>query len=228
MYRIGQFRKTQLNSYFIPLEMELDYQQTSSSSAVSDLIFLDACGNLSGANVLNNQHSYYLRFGIKKRLDSEQLIYLKIRNTNEQEDNQQSIEEFRVGIGEGIVYFETIISPNATYNQILWQLQRTALDYRMENPDGSSGRKVIVTTESYDQLIDVLDYLKSNYTDMEYLTKIGVQGPPSLLMCINGEPIRIGRTGIYEINNDNITITSISFIPKVSANSDYFIMDFQY
>ena len=54
-------------------------------------------------------------------------------------------------------------------------------------------------------------------------------------MCINREPIRIGRSGIYELNN-GIDITSISFVPKfVPKNNssgsnvlDYFIMDFEY
>lgn len=43
-------------------------------------------------------------------------------------------------------------------------------------------------------------------------------------MCINGEQIRIGKSGIYEINN-GINITFISFIPK---ESDYFIFDYEY
>ena len=51
-------------------------------------------------------------------------------------------------------------------------------------------------------------------------------------MCINGEQIRIGKTIIYEINNDIIKITSISFVPKqvtlTSNEVDYFIMDFEY
>ena len=58
-----------------------------------------------------------------------------------------------------------------------------------------------------------------------YLTKIGIQGPPSLLMCINGEQIRIGKSGIYEINNENVKISFVGFIPN---QLDYFIMDFEY
>ena len=51
------------------------------------------------------------------------------------------------------------------------------------------------------------------------------------MMCINGEEIRIGRTGIYELNN-GITVQYIGFIVKESDftqdGKDYFIMDFQY
>ena len=53
------------------------------------------------------------------------------------------------------------------------------------------------------------------------LKQIGVQGPPGLLMSINGEPIRIGRSGLYEINN-GINTTFIGFI--VEANEKYYIL----
>ena len=180
---------------------------------------------------MNSQNCYYLRFGVKQRSDSEQVFYLKIRNVSETEDNEQLIDEFKVACGTGTVYFEAILSPNATYNQILWELQRTAFDYRMLNADGTYGRVMNVVDYTYTRLIDVLATLKSTHAGMEYLTKIGIQGPPSLLMCINREQIRIGKTGIYEINN-GINITSISFVPKTSTLSsdglDYFIMDFEY
>lgn len=231
MYHIGQFRRPQLDSYSTPLSMELGRQQTNGAPGVVDILFYNACGNLSGDNIMNSQNCYYLRFGVKQRKDSEQVFYLKIRNVSETEDNEQLIDEFKVASGTGTVYFEAILSPNATYNQVLWELQRTALDYNMLNPDGTSGRVMDVVDYTYTRLIDVLTTLKSTYTGMEYLTKIGIQGPPSLLMCINREQIRIGKTGIYEINN-GIKITSISFVPKTSTLSsdglDYFIMDFEY
>ena len=230
MYHIGQFRRPQLDSYSTPLSMELGRQQTERTSS-GDILFYNACGNLSGDNVMNSQNCYYLRFGVRQRKDSEQIFYLKIRNVSETEDNEQLIDEFKVTSGTGTVYFEVILSPNATYNQVLWELQRTALDYRMLNADGTYGRVMNVVDYTYTRLIDVLTTLKSTYTGMEYLTKIGIQGPPSLLMCINREQIRIGKTGIYEINN-GINITSISFVPKTSTLSsdglDYFIMDFEY
>ena len=230
MYHIGQFRRPQLDSYSTPLSMELGRQQTEGASS-EDILFYNACGNLSGDNVMNSQNCYYLRFGVKQRKDSEQVFYLKIRNVSETEDNEQLIDEFKVASGTGTVYFEVILSPNATYDQVLWELRRTALDYNMLNADGTNGRVMNVVDYTYTRLIDVLTTLKSTYTGMEYLTKIGIQGPPSLLMCINREQIRIGKTVIYEINN-GIKITSISFVPKTSTLSsdglDYFIMDFEY
>ena len=129
------------------------------------------------------------------------------------------------------MFFETIISPNNAYNQILWQLQRTAQDYSISNSNDSSisGREMTINNEDIvlSRLVDVVSsYLRSAYStdNLTYLKKIGVQGPPSLLMCINGEEIRIGKSGIYQLYNESIRITSINFVP----NDAYFIMDFEY
>lgn len=230
-YQIGQFRRPQSSSYYTPLTIELDYQGTQ-RLANEDIIFYDACGRLSDNNIMNNKNSYYLQFGVRQQNDSEQTFYLKLRNNSETEDNEQIIQTYTVQRGTDMVYFENIISPNDTYNQIIWELERTALDYRTLNPNGTYGRIMEVRVESYARLIDILNNnLKSFYPNLKYLTKIGIQGPPALLMCINGEQIRIGKSGIYELNN-GMNITSISFIPKYSeANSDrldYFIMDFEY
>ena len=226
-YQIGQFRRPQLDSYYTPLTMELEYQATQESTN-ENIVFYDVCGVLSDENILNNKNNYYLRFGIQQRIDSDQVFYLKLRSTFETEDNEQLIETYTVPRGTGIVYFENTISPNNTYNQIIWELSRTSLDYTTINQDGSFGRRMELQVESYIQLIDVLNFLKTTYSDLKYLTKIGVQGPPALLMCINGEQIKIGKTGIYELNS-NINVTSISFVPKNTSNGlDYFIMDFEY
>lgn len=226
MYQIGQFRKSQMDSYSDPLQMTLGQQQTTISSE-GDIVFYNICGNLDGNNIVNNQNSYYLRFGVKQKTEAQQRFYLKLKNTAETEDNEQLIDEFVVPRGTSTTYFQAVFTPNTTYNQILWELQRTVLDYQTDH-----GRLMNVEIKSFTRLIDVITTLKSIYPNMTYLTKIGIQGPPSMLMCINGEQIRIGKSGVYEINNDIIKITSISFIPKQSILSsnetDYFIMDFEY
>ena len=226
MYQFGQFRSSQTDAYSVSLEMEMGREPTQRSSS-QDVVFYNICGNLSGNNIVNNQNSYYLQFEVQEKIDSVQKFYLKLKNTMQEEDNEQLIEEFIVPMGRGKRYFEIIFTPNSTYDQILWELQRTALDYRLDY-----NRLMDITVTEFVQLINILPILKQTYNDITYLTKIGIQGPPSLLMCINGEQIRIGKSGIYELNNDLIKITFISFIPKqntFSSNTlDYFIMDFEY
>lgn len=226
MYHFGQFRSSQMDTYSTSLQMNMSTQPTE-RIFVHDIIFYNICGNLTGNNIVNNKNSYYLQFEVEKRMDSVQKFYLKLKNTTQTEDNEQLIQEFVVPTGNDTMYFEVIFTPNATYNQILWELQRTTLDYQSDQ-----GRLMNITVKNFTQLINVISTLQQTYTNITYLTKIGIQGPPSLLMCINGEQIRIGKSGIYEINNDLIKINFISFVPKqntLSSNGiDYFIMDFEY
>ena len=225
---VGQFRCTQMSNYGDNISVTLDMQETSlSSESVSgnDLIFQNICINLQNNNLQNGQH-YYLKFGVQ-RMNSEQRFYLKLKNTNVDADNEQFIKEYVVAAGTGWIYFETIISPNNVYNQILWELQRTVADYTIIQ-NNISGRVMTINNENsiLSRLIDVITYLQSTYNEnnLTYLKKIGIQGPPSLLMCINGEEIRIGKSGIYQLYNESIRITSINFVP----NDAYFIMDFEY
>lgn len=58
--------------------------------------------------------------------------------------------------------------------------------------------------------------------DNEVIKKIGVQGPAGLTMMINGEEIKVGPSGVFELNNFDIT----SF--GVCGSSEPFIVDYQY
>ena len=92
MYHIGQFRRPQLNSYSIPLSLELDRQQLKNTMG-GGISFYNPCGNLSGDNIINSQNYYYLRFGVQRRSDTEQIFYLKLRNLSETEDEFPPAEE---------------------------------------------------------------------------------------------------------------------------------------
>ena len=60
--------------------------------------------------------------------------------------------------------------------------------------------------------------------------KIGIQSDPGALFCVNKEPIYLGRSGVYEINNG----TKISFVGVAAPNGDDntniqdFIFDYAY
>ena len=240
-YRIGQFRRPQLNSYSELLEENIDYEYDLAETQKindADIPFFNRVCMLKNSNKsLKNPNCYYLRFKVLQRSDAKQTFYLKIRKVSKNEDQkytydihlEQFIDEFSINQAEEgqekFVYFETIISPNAEYNQIVWELQRDRIDYQIE------GRIMNVYIEEFSKLDNILT--KNMFNNIPYLSKIGIQGPPSLLMCINREPIRLGKTGIYEINN-GIKITSISFVPKNHSSSenevklDYFIMDYEY
>ena len=57
---------------------------------------------------------------------------------------------------------------------------------------------------------DLISYIKTEYkTNFNYITRIGIQTKVKNEITINNEDFEIGKTGILEF--DNVQITSLSF-----------------
>lgn len=232
-YKFGQFRKSQYSNYLLPLEYTFNNLRVKSILS-TDMYFIDKGIDLEGDNILQaltsgrKQRSYYIRFKIYK-LNTTQKISVILVNTEKTEDNTQLIENIEIAPGNPTDYdiFEFILSPNDdhTYNQIYFQLNRELIDYNLLKPDGTYGREMNISIERLDEIYNIIDYLSPSIEGKDRLKQIGVQGPSGLIMSINGEEIRIGRSGLYEINN-GINTTFIGFI--IENNEKYFILDYQY
>lgn len=228
-YNIGQLRRNQINSY----STALSYRQDLIRNENSIIDFYDQCMYLSGANIVSSIYSYYLKFEVTQLPEVIQEFSIKLQSDEVTVDNIQNIRSFVVKQGLGTTTFELIFTPNSNYNQIIFELKRMALDFYTDNGDGTSGRIMNIKILQFDRVINVISsYLAKNFPGMISLKKIGIQGPPGLLFCIDGEEIRIGRSGIYELYNEDITISYIGFIIKDSLftqdGKDFFIMDFKY
>lgn len=228
-YNIGQLRRNQINSY----STALSYRQDLIRNENSIIDFYDQCMYLSGANIVSSIYSYYLKFEVTQLPEVIQEFSIKLQSDEVTVDNIQNIRSFVVKQGLGTTTFELIFTPNSSYNQIIFELKRMALDFYTDNGDGTSGRIMNIKILQFDRVINVISsYLAKNFPGMTSLKKIGIQGPPGLLFCIDGEEIRIGRSGIYELYNEDITISYIGFIIKDSLftqdGKDFFIMDFKY
>ena len=212
-YKFGQFRKSQYSDYLLPLDYTLNDLRVESSLSTG-VVFIDKGIDLEGNNILQalasdgKQRSYYIRFKIYK-LDTAQKITIRLVNTEKTTDNVQKIEDIEI----------------SSYNQIYFQLNRELIDYNTLKPDGTYGREINISIDRLDEVYNVINYLNTSIDNKNALKQIGIQGPPGLLMNINGEAIRIGRSGLYEINN-GINTTFIGFI--VEADEKYFILDYQY
>lgn len=232
-YKFGQFRKSQYSDYLLPLDYTLNNLRVESSLSTG-VVFIDKGIDLEGNNILQaltsdgKQRSYYIRFKVYK-LDTAQKITVRLVNTEKTTDNVQKIEDIEISAGNSGDYdiFEIILSPNDnhSYNQIYFQLNRELIDYNTVKPDGTYGREMTISIDRLDEVYNVINYLNTSIDNKSALKQIGIQGPPGLLMNINGEAIRIGRSGLYEINN-GIKTTFIGFI--VEADEKYFILDYQY
>lgn len=233
-FNFGQFRKNQLNSYLTDLQyglIDVDVISTGSQNIhfVDKAILLDSSNYLEPTNASGTAaRSYYLRFRIKRRADSRQSITIKLINTNQLSNNEQAIETITVeqDIEEKYQTFDLVISPNAVYNEIYFYLNRIQDDYTIVNQDGTNGRKINVDVQSVSEFYNIINYLNTSIDNKGRLIQIGVQGNPGTLMSINGEGIRIGKSGIYEINN-GFAVTALGF--AITQNEDkYFILDYQY
>lgn len=252
MYRIGQYTYSSNQNYLNTIsDFEENYQETQ-TSITTELPFKNKCININNnSSSIISTKNYYLCFKIKKRNEQDieialgessngikvfdngiQSFTLKLKNQTQSgvsNNNEQIIGKYNISKAsnsnsEEFEIFEVVFSSNTTYNQIVWELQRNMLDYQIQetiddNNESISGRIAKIDIIEFAEINNIIDII-----DIDYLTKIGIQGPPSLLMCINGQQIRLGRNGIYEINN-GIHINFVGFVPH---ENDYFLMDYEY
>lgn len=264
-FKVGQILSSNFSSSNQLLEtMHCQIKDLETTNEITGNKFIDKritdIYSLSGNNTENNAQGfksgdyYYIKLIIKRKFPNhDQNITLRLSNdqgTN-QSKNYQYIDDFIIFAGGSTTLddpqyavYETILAPNASYGQLNVILGREMVDYvttkNPENPteenwDASSYKGRIIEI-SVCQIYKINNILGNNSIPST-LTKIGIQGPPGMLMCINGEPIRIGPSGIYEIKN-GYKITSLGFIKKVYdvtvngeqlvVNPDIFIIDYQY
>lgn len=228
-FKIGQLRKNQINSY----SSKIDYNLILSENENSMISFYDPCISLSGTNIVSHLYSYYLRFEVTQLTNCVQNFTIKLKNSELIEDNVQQIRSFSVKQGIEKNVFELIFNPNSNYNEVIFELERLALDFNLDNKDGTSGRIMDIKILDFYIIDNIIEkYLSQAFSGLTSLKKIGIQGQPGLLFVLDGEEIRIGRSGIYELYNENINISYIGFVIKDSSltqdKEDSFIMDFRY
>ena len=111
---------------------------------------------------------------------------------------------------------ELIFTPLSIFDTLLFELERIVDDYKTEV------RYPIIAYVELSEINNVIDDITGK--DQE-LIKIGVQSRPGLTMCINGEEIHIGRSGIYELKNGDIVTNFFSVVngavEDTSAVDDY-------
>nr|DAD62367.1 MAG TPA: hypothetical protein [Caudoviricetes sp.] len=181
--------------------------------------FYDECIQFNGG--LSAGLNYYFHSKIK-RLSSDQVFYIYLVNYNDvgvgEDVKTQYLKTITVQGGSSTewVDFELLFTPLIQFDCILFQLQRTIEDYR-------TGTRYPVIV--YEELSLVKNMLSSQIRQGVSLIKMGIQSRPGLLMCINGEEIHIGRTGIYEVKNGIITVDFFSVVTgAIPTNNINFLL----
>lgn len=182
--------------------------------------------------------SYYLKFKVP-RMPTEQRILIKLSNGSATKDtseqvNDQYIQEIVVPAGENTMdEFKIIFRPKAEYSEIHFQLRRTRLDIvdaeiNKNNDAYHAGREIRIIDCNLYEITNIVNVITTKFdSHVRSLIQVGVQGPLGMLMSIEGEGVRIGRTGQYEINF-GASITFIGFVIEPDDEQTNFIMDYQY
>lgn len=236
-YKVGQILSSNINYYSNMQQDEFNYiSDIETKNDIIEVYFKDK--KITYRYGFNVDRKYYIKLKIKRFVNSDQKIVLKLINDSESSSEiSQYIDDFTIFQNNGnseneYATIEAIFSPNTTYTHLAIILTRQYEDFVVEQSssfvveNNRLGREVEIT--GY-QIFEINNLLSSG----RILTKFGIQGPPGMLMCINGQGIRIGPSRIYEIRN-GYKINFLGIIRKnsetVSGNfgKDSFIIDYQY
>ena len=241
--KIGQIRGNNEGTYFQQIPGQKGKFETAISLGSGDLLFRDWAISLNGSNTFQYENNYYVKLKIKnqkEKIQNSDGTWSYINETQRtftislgnDTGTEQFLKSITLPIGEEarVANIELIFTPNITFSKIIIRMDRNAIDFGIsytENNVTYTGRKFILGENEENNSEDFKIYSITNKKpeNVKSFNKIGVQGPPGLLMCINGQEIRVGPSGIYETRN-GYKINFIGFIVK--DERDNFILDYQY
>ena len=188
------------------------------------------------------------------------LINVNEDGTQTNQEEVQEIDSFivskaTVNTEEAYSYYSFVFTPTNTYNRIGFRINRVAYDILVKPRRWLADQVGISSIDDLDVTntctINGQEYnartigkrfsYQGNDGDVCILNniipegtspwlKFGYQCRPGSLIVVNKEPIRVGRSGIYEINNGtkirNFMIANAN--GHNSANIDAFLLDYAY
>ena len=201
-YNIGQLRKSGNNSLYTTV-IEPTIQQVDIIDHSVEF------KNSAFDYALSSTQCYCLRFNARIENDFNPRRF-RVKLTND--TSSLIIGDYSDVFSRSI---EIVFQPNGTYNRVEFELIRNASDY-----DSSPANLVIENV----QLI-LVNNLLGSLINSDTIIKLGVQSRPGFLMVIDGEAIKVGRTGIYQLH-EGVSIRYFGIV--VTSDEDKFIIDYKY
>ena len=253
MLKIGQVRKVQgtdgrylTDLSIVPTTVKTRGYEDSSGQDDSTKIFDDFALALEDNGDFVIGQSYYLRVTLKRIPDQTYPIdwgnanvvnfSLVLYQSDGGDDGKRASEKIQtveknVGLGPYIVDHNTewqtftfVITPNANYKYLCFKINRIGYDYVSAEPRNPFIYGTTVKRfDSDDGDACIINNILPRNSD-----KIGIQSRPGTLFCVNQEPIILGRSGIYEINNGT-RITNVGVVAPNGSNTNNiqdFILDY--
>jgi hypothetical protein len=199
----GQFRrasKSDITTYLV--EDNSIVKTDDTKNIIQQVEFSDT----TYACTLSYGNSYVLRFSAKSSALNNTSFNIKLISNENDSITQIVKPNLRTSY---VQPFEVIITPNQTYDKIIFEVNRETYDFK------NNKRKIEVSNVSLFIVNNLLDgIINTNHMPLKH---IGVQGPKGMIMCINGEEIKIGNSGTYEIDN-KIDINFFGVVVKEDSN----------
>lgn len=147
-------------------------------------------------------------------------------------DNQQE-NQIPPVVREFIVTPDSAISGNIEYDALYFYLEPILEDSEIQWFDADNhnqltyGRHINIEDVQITiyQLEDILD---TNNLNDKIITNISVWGRSEQLMAIDGQEIKIGPSGYYELELDDYNLQSLCIANTVTAPPDKYTVDIQY
>lgn len=229
-YNFGQFRKEQFtySNYVKQLDRN-EYTLASISTKAEGFTGISFSDVAIKRGFSKADGSLFIRIALT-RFSRPTNVTVKLVKENTSAFSSKNVQTVaHISIPEGStteelstpVIYDLVVTPNDNYAQLVFSIDRDGQDFT-ETPRKWTPTHTFMI-ESFGTISNVIPSLGLE-NGIGRLKQIGVQSRPGLEMCINGEMIRVGRTGIYEINH-GIDITFMGFMPE---EEDHFLMDYQY
>lgn len=130
--------------------------------------------------------------------------------------------------GDYFGYAEIAFRPvEDNFSEITLEMVRTAEDYNIQgnNEEGDIVYGRYIPLDEFDYTLYSLTNIVNEINPNGTLYRIGVWGRPNLLMSVNGEEIRIGKSGYYELDG----ILPIESLGVVAVDyNDNWSLDYMY
>lgn len=235
--KIGQLRLDDFGNYLTSKQSDTVRVVTLANIGNNNVSFQDWGLKIRNNESFSYEKKYYVKIQIIRanidtqsgELERDFTISLG-NNINGQSSTQQFLKTFQVPNKDSentldsnnTANIELVFAPNINFSYLIIRLDRDARDFSIVNNNQNGRTFEIGNCEIY-EIINIKPVNISSFN------KIGVQGPPGLLMCINGQEIRIGPSGIYQTRN-GYKINFMGFVIKdvnFNYNDYYFILDYQ-
>lgn len=163
---------------------------TRASEVTSGVQFIDAVWTIE----FDPMKYYFATFALGNPLKRAVEVEIKLAVINEgkvvegQLLKKVSLEANQIETAQ----IQLVVNPqhNTDYNAVLFEIVRTAEDY------GALDNQGAITVKN-SKLYSFVNEL--NVDNNEIAAKVGIKGKPGQILCLNGEQIYIGRSGVYEV-----------------------------